>query len=68
MAGIDMPVAEFCVKYDLVHTIKDKLVENGYLPAWFLRFITIDELKEMKFLLGEIAAIRDAVDRWSNTP
>jgi len=62
-----MRIDEFCTTYDLVHTIHDKLVDNGYLHARLLRFVTIDELKQMKFLLGEIAAIRDAVDRWSNT-
>jgi hypothetical protein len=65
-AGPDMPVTEFCATYDLTLTIQDKLVLNGYLHARFLRFITIDELKQMEFLFGEIAAMRDAVDRWSS--
>jgi hypothetical protein len=67
-AGVDMPISEFCTAFDLVRTIEDKLVENGYIHSRFLRFVTIDELKQMKFLLGEIAAIRDGVDRWSNAP
>jgi len=30
-----------------------------------LRFVQIEELKEMQFLLGEIAGLKDAVERWS---
>lgn len=67
-ASLDMPIPEFCAEFELVRTIEDKLIENGYLHARFLRFVTIEELKQMKFLLGEIAAIRDGVDRWSNAP
>jgi hypothetical protein len=29
------------------------------------RFVQIVELKEMVFLLGEIAALKDAVETWS---
>ena len=65
-AGTDMPIADFCAAFDLVQMIEDKLVENGYLHSRFLHFVTIDELKQMNFRLGEIAAIRDGVDRWSN--
>ena len=61
-----MPIADFCAAFNLVQMIEDKLVKNGYLHSRFLRFITIDELKQMNFRLGKIAAIRDGVDRWSN--
>jgi hypothetical protein len=64
-AGVNMLIADFCATYDLVRPIKDKLVENGYLHSRFLCFVTIDELKQMNFLLGEIATIRDEVNRWS---
>jgi hypothetical protein len=30
-----------------------------------LRFLTIQDLTKMDFLLGEIAMVRDAVQRWS---
>jgi len=36
-----------------------------YKEAQFLRFVTIAQLKEMGFQLGEIAAICDAVEWWS---
>jgi hypothetical protein len=41
------------------------LEENSYVHARTLRFVRIDELKEMCFRFGEIAAFRDAVEVWS---
>jgi hypothetical protein len=65
MPGDDMPLAQFCAQYDLGPNVLNKLTENFYTQARILRFVTIDELKEMKFRLGEIAALRDAVEVWS---
>lgn len=65
MQGMDMPLNEFCAKYDLGNAIHAKFAQNAYKEARFLRFVTIPELKEMGFQLGEIAALRDAVERWS---
>ncbi|KAG2109730.1 uncharacterized protein F5147DRAFT_611886 [Suillus discolor] len=65
MQGTDMPLNKFCEEYDLGNTIHAKLAENAYKEARFLRFVTIPELKEMGFQLGEIAALRDTVERWS---
>ncbi|KAG0701706.1 hypothetical protein DFH29DRAFT_875725 [Suillus ampliporus] len=63
--GRDIPLNMFCVEYDLGDNIRSKLINNAYKEAQFLCFITIAELKEMGFQLGEIAAICDAVERWS---
>ena len=60
-----MPLAQFCAEYDLGATVLDKLSENLYKEARVLRFVTVDDLKQMNFRLGEIAALRDAVERWS---
>ncbi|KAG1765075.1 hypothetical protein EV702DRAFT_1204726 [Suillus placidus] len=65
MQGTDMPLNEFCAEYDLGNTIHVKFVQNAYKEAQFLHFITIPELKEMGFRMGEIAALCDAVERWS---
>lgn len=60
-----MPLREFCTKYGLgLHTLK-KFEDNYYTDARVLRFVTIDELKQMEFRLGEIAGLRDAVELWS---
>lgn len=67
LPGQDMPLAQFCMQYNLAQGVLDKLVENSYTQARTLRFVTILELKEMKFKLGEIAALREAVDMWSVT-
>jgi hypothetical protein len=63
--GADMPIAEFCNSFGLQHTVLEKLVENAYDFARNLRFITLDNLTEMGFKLGEKAALQDAVERWS---
>ncbi|KAG2063051.1 hypothetical protein BDR04DRAFT_1164312 [Suillus decipiens] len=63
--GKDIPLDEFCTEYDLGNDIHTKFIQNAYKEARFLRFVTIAELKEMGFRLGEIAALRDAVERWS---
>ncbi|KAG2034351.1 hypothetical protein BDR03DRAFT_984454 [Suillus americanus] len=65
MQGTDMPLNEFCAEYDLGNTIHVKFAQNAYKEAQFLCFITIPELKEMGFQLGEIAALCDVVERWS---
>jgi hypothetical protein len=63
--GMDMPLAEFCVLFDLSPGILEKLINNDYKTARFLRFVTFADLKEMGFKLGEIAGLRDAVESWS---
>jgi hypothetical protein len=60
-----MPLSEFCQIYHLGGQILQKLMENGYPQSRMLRFVQIEELKEMKFLLGEIAGLKDAVESWS---
>jgi hypothetical protein len=63
--GAGMPIAEFCNSFSLQHTVLEKLVKNAYDFARNLRFITLDNLTEMGFKLGEKAALQDAVERWS---
>jgi hypothetical protein len=63
--GRDMPIEEFCATHDLGPTILEKLQENFFMHARVLRFLTIQELKDMNFRLGEIASLRDAVEGWS---
>ena len=63
--GIDMPLADFCRLYDLSPGIFQKLTDNDYKAARFLRFLTFPELKEMGFKLGEIAGLHDTVELWS---
>ncbi|KAG1879264.1 hypothetical protein C8R48DRAFT_588993, partial [Suillus tomentosus] len=63
--GRDIPLDEFCTTYDLGNNIHAKFIQNAYKEARFLRFVTITELKEMGFQLGEIAVLCDAVERWS---
>jgi hypothetical protein len=63
--GPDMAIAQFCNSFGLQPTIQAKLEENAYDYARNLRFIALDDLKEMGFKLGEKAALQDAIERWS---
>ena len=60
-----MPMVEFCALYDLSPGILGKLTDNDYKTACFLCFVTITELKEMGFKLGEIAGLRNVIESWS---
>jgi hypothetical protein len=60
-----MSLANFCQIYQLGDPILQKFVKNGFVQSRMLRFVQIVELKEMEFLLGEIAALKDAVETWS---
>jgi hypothetical protein len=64
-AGPDMPIATFCTRYELGDLILRKLIDNGYSHACMLRFVQITELTQMEFRLGDIAAMKDAVEQWS---
>ena len=63
--GLDMTISQFCETFGLQPSILGKLEENAYDFARNLRFITLDNLTDMGFKLGEKAALQDAVERWS---
>jgi hypothetical protein len=65
LPGPNMTMAVFCAQYNVRKETLDKFKKNFYTDADMLRFITLDELKEMGFLLGEIARLRIAIERWS---
>jgi hypothetical protein len=65
LPGIDIPLSQFFELYHLDDHILKKFIDNGYTRSRMLRFVQIEELKEMQFLLGEIAGLKDAVERWS---
>jgi hypothetical protein len=63
--GLDMSIGQFCESFGLQASIRAKLEDNAYDCARNLRFITLNDLTEMGFKLGEKAALQDAVERWS---
>jgi hypothetical protein len=63
--GLDMSIEKFCESFGLQPSIRAKLEDNAYDYARNLRFITLNDLTEMGFKLGEKAALQDAVERWS---
>lgn len=66
LPGLDMPTSDFCKTYLLSSNIEKRLTDHGYTHARMLRFIQVDELKEMEYRMGEIACLKDAVEQWSS--
>jgi hypothetical protein len=63
--GPSMPLAAFCVKYNITEVVRTKLDDEGYTDAHLLQYVSIAELKEAGFKNGEIASLRYAVSKWS---
>ena len=63
--GANMPIAQFCIEYELDDSICSRLDDNGFKVSRVLQYVVVDELKEMGFKFGEVAALKDAVGRWS---
>ena len=64
-AGIDMTLEVFCATYELDDAIRNRFQEHRYKHARMLRYLTVKDMEAMKFWAGEIAEVRDAIDRWS---
>ena len=60
-----MSIAEFCVYYELDDSIRARLDDNGFKVARVLQYVAVNDLKEMGFKFGEIAALKDGVGCWS---
>jgi hypothetical protein len=60
-----MPISEFCDLHALRPDILEKFASHLYKDARVLQFVTLTDLKEMGFRLGEIAGLWDAVESWS---
>jgi hypothetical protein len=60
-----MTIMEFCAQYGLCNETVQKFNAHGYERARVLHFLTVDDAKGIGFRLGEIAKLRDAIERWS---
>ncbi|KAK7037126.1 hypothetical protein R3P38DRAFT_3183232 [Favolaschia claudopus] len=63
--GPSSSIDEFCIFYGLSADISTKLTANGYQDTDIFYLVSIEDLKEMKFLLGQIAQLREAVRKWA---
>jgi hypothetical protein len=68
LPGLDMTLTEFSQLYQLYPETERKFMEHRYRHARMLRFVTQEDLTAMGFLRGEIVAVRDAVEHWSQAP
>jgi hypothetical protein len=65
LPGPDMTITDFCAQNELGDGTLQKFNAHGYERARVLRFITLDDVTKMGLRLGEIAELRDAIERWS---
>lgn len=63
--GVDMPLDMFCQQYELDDGIRDRFKQHRYKHARMFRYLTVKDMENMVFMAGEIAEVRDAIDRWS---
>jgi hypothetical protein len=63
--GADLNVDDFCRIYELSDDVLTRLKENGYKRTRTFKHITISQLHQMSFKLGDIASLQDAVDEWA---
>ena len=63
--GPDISIDQLCESFSLQPSIRARLEVNGYYYARNLCFVTLNDLTEMGFKLGENASLQDAVERWS---
>ncbi|KAK7021601.1 hypothetical protein R3P38DRAFT_3541263 [Favolaschia claudopus] len=59
--GPSSSILDFCAVYGLSADISTKLTTNGYQDTDVFYLVSIDDLKEMQFTLGQIAQLREAV-------
>jgi hypothetical protein len=60
-----MTITEFCTQYGLCESMAKKFNTHGYERARVLRFLTVDDANGIGLRLGELAELRDAIERWS---
>ncbi|KAL4079924.1 hypothetical protein V8B97DRAFT_2020674 [Scleroderma yunnanense] len=63
--GFDMLIIHFCLAYQLDDSIAEKFVSHSLKEACLLCFVHFVDLKDMGFKFREIAALHDAIEKWS---
>jgi hypothetical protein len=63
--GPCLSINDFCLTYSLADEICMCLTKNGFSSSLALCLITVDDLKEMGFKMGEVAEIEEAVEAWA---
>lgn len=59
-----MIMSDFSHGYQLSAGIERKFTEEGYTHARMLHFVMGHKMKKIAFQNGEIAYLKDAVERW----
>jgi hypothetical protein len=64
--GERLTIADFCSRYSLAADIHKRLIENGFSTSLALQRVTVSDLKEMGFKMGEVAELEEAVEMWAH--
>ncbi|KAG6847899.1 hypothetical protein H0H93_005076 [Arthromyces matolae] len=63
--GEDITIDAFGTTYKLHKSVLNRLKANGYHRSRTLRHLTLSQLHEIGFKIGDIASLKDALDEWS---
>ncbi|PBK81678.1 hypothetical protein ARMGADRAFT_1091082 [Armillaria gallica] len=63
--GPNMDIEAFCDAQQLSHSICDCLLRNKFMQAHGFEFVTVQDLKDMGLVFGDIADLKNAVRSWS---
>ncbi|KAG6819182.1 hypothetical protein H0H93_014556 [Arthromyces matolae] len=66
--GEDITIDAFGTTYKLHKSVLNRLKANGYHRSRTLRHLTLSQLHEIGFKIGDIASLKDALDEWSRVP
>jgi hypothetical protein len=64
-AGPSLTLEDFCSQYQVDLAVHQKLFDEGYKTSHHLQYVTVLELKEAGFRIGEITSLKDAFACWS---
>jgi len=62
--GPRLSLADFCRTYSLSDELQIKLQSNRFMSSHALRFVSLDDIKAIGLLRGEVAQLQDAVSEW----
>jgi hypothetical protein len=68
LPGPDLSIGDFCALYKLDADICDRFKQQNFKRTTAFKFVEIPELKEMGFMMGEVAELKVAIEEWWCVP
>ena len=65
VSGPELLLDNFCLKYGLTESVRNKLDENGYSGSHTFQYAEWSDLKDAGLKAGEVAQLKHAILKWS---